>query len=85
MSITLVQTCFMVVASFAFYFFALAGSILTGGDLPTTIVLQPWTDTVIPLCFQWSNMLLNLLFALIIINIIQSVTNAYLQYQIDNL
>jgi hypothetical protein len=75
-----VHLCFMVVSSFAFFF------------VDSTIVLLMesviFTDSSISIAnylIGWSNILLNLLFMLIIINSSQNIAKAYWRYRRDNL
>ncbi len=71
-----VHLCFMVVSSYAFYFFTLAGTYM---ELSGVVFDMDAVGVILALV-GWSNFLLNLLFLIILVEIAQSIANAYYRH-----
>lgn len=71
-----VHLCFMVVSSYAFYFFTLAGTYM---ELAGVVFDMDAVGVILALV-GWSNFLLNLLFLIILVEITQSIANAYYRH-----
>lgn len=75
------HTCFIVVASFAFYFFVMLASVF----MDEYVVITDDAISKMSTLISWSNLFLNLLFMLIIAEFSQKCISGYYAYKRDNL
>ena len=73
--------CFLVVSSFAFFFFVMA---IASMELNGIILSDAGVNTV-NILIGWSNVFLNVLFFLIVVETSQMIANAYWRWRRDNL
>jgi hypothetical protein len=75
--------CFMVVSSFAFFFFVvlISASVMESNG----IILSDADVNTVNILIGWSNVFLNVLFFLIVVETSQMIANAYWKWRRDNL